>query len=237
MRSICSGLPYINDNSSWLDSFLVTFLEEPTCTNYGWGPVQIYPSYMEIIRQDAPSNAVYFLKSGNVKLTWADQDGHEVIAGLRHQNWLIGAPSVLLGKPYSFSVTTLTECCLRCISAPKFLHLVNTDTDFSLHLMKILSQEIFNHAKTLVTLGCVPVRDRLKYLLYKFISEMPSKERNDKYINIILPLKHKEMAQILAVTPEHLSRILKKMETRKEIKRQKDGSIGLNIESLRSLNI
>lgn len=237
MRSICSGLPYINDNSSWLDSFLVTFLEEPTCTHYGWGPVQIYPSYMEIIRQDASSNAVYFLKSGNVKLTWADQDGHEVIAGLRHQNWLIGAPSVLLGKPYSFSITTLTQCSLRCISAQKFLHLVNTNTDFSLHLMKILSQEIFNHAKTLVTLGCVPVKDRLKYLLYKFISEMSSKKTNDKFIKINLPLKHKEIAQILAVTPEHLSRILKEMETRKEIKRQKDGSIELNIESLRSLHI
>ena len=237
MRSICSGLPYLNDNSSWLDSFLVTFLEEPTCTNYGWGPVQIYPSYAEIIRQDTPCNAVYFLKSGNVKLTWADQDGHEVIAGLRHQNWLIGAPSVLLGKPCSFSITTLTQCSLRCISAQKFLDLVNSNTDFSLHLMKLLSQEIFNHAKTLVTLGCVPVRDRMKYLLYKFISDMPSNKRSDKYIKINLPLKHKEMAQILAVTPEHLSRILKEMETRKEIKRQKDGSIALNIESLRSLHI
>jgi len=237
VRSICSGLPYINDSSSWIDSFLATFLEEPTCTNYGWGPVQTYPSYMEIIRQDAPSNAVYFLKSGNIKLTWADQEGHEVIAGLRHQNWLIGAPSVLLEKPYSFTITTLTQCSLRCISAQKFLHLVNANTDFSLHLMKILSQEIFNHAKTLVTLGCVPVRDRLKYLLYKFTSEMSTKKRNDKYIKISLPLKYKEIAQILAVTPEYLSRILKEMETRKEIRRQKDGSIELNTESLRSLHI
>ena len=237
MRSICSGLPYINDSSSWIDSFLATFLEEPTCTNYGWGPIQTYPSYMEIIRQDAPSNAVYFLKSGNIKLTWADQEGHEVLAGLRHQNWLIGAPSVLLEKPYSFTITTLTQCSLRCISAQKFLHLVNTNTEFSLHLMKILSQEIFNHAKTLVTLGCVPVRDRLKYLLYKFTSEMSTKKRNDKYIKISLPLKYKEIAQILAVTPEYLSRILKEMETRKEIRRQKDGSIELNTESLRSLHI
>ena len=77
----------------------------------------------------------------------------------------------------------------------------------------------------------------MKYLLYKFISEKSSNKWNDKYLIINLPLKHKEMAQILAVTPEHLSRILKKMETRKEIKRQKDGSIALNIEALRSLHI
>jgi CRP-like cAMP-binding protein len=236
MRSTCSGLPYANDNSSWLDSFLVSFLEEPTCSNYGWGPVQIYPSYTEIIRQDTSCNAVYFLKSGDVKLTWADQDGHEVIAGLRHQNWLIGAPSVVLGKPYSFTITTLTQCALRCISAQKFLDLVNANTDFSLHLMKLLSQEIFNHAKTLVTLGCVPARDRLKYLLLKFIPEMSSKIGHDKYIKINLPLKHKEMAQIIAVTPEHLSRILREMERHDEIKREKDGTIVVNIESLHSLH-
>jgi CRP-like cAMP-binding protein len=237
MGSTCSGLPYANDNSSWLDSFLVSFLEEPACGIYGWGPVQIYPSQTEIIRQDTPCSAVYFLKSGDVKLTWADRDGHEVIAGLRHQNWLIGAPSVVLGKPYSFTITTLTRCALRCISAHNFLHLVNTNTDFSCHLIKLLSQETFNHAKTLVTLGCVSAKGRLKYLLFKFIPEMPAKIRHDKYTKINLPLKHKEMAQILAVTPEHLSRILKEMERHDEIKREKDGSIALNIESFHLLHI
>lgn len=231
MKNTCSGLPYENDDSTWMDSFLLSFLEQPVCTAYGWGPVQIYPAYAEIIRQDTPSNAVYFLKSGEVKLTWADQEGHEVIAGLRHQNWLIGAPSVLLGKPYSFSITTLTRCELRCISAEKFLHLVRSNTDFSLHLMKMLSQEIFNHARTLVTLGCVPAKERLKYLLLRFISDVPFTKGHDRHARITLPLKHKELAQILAVTPEHLSRLLKEMEMRHEIQRGKDGSIILNLDS------
>lgn len=231
MKNTCSGLPYENDHSTWLDSFLLSFLEEPTCSTYGWGPVQTYPAYTEIIRQDTPSNAVYFLKSGEVKLTWADQEGHEVIAGLRHQNWLIGAPSVLLGKPYSFTITTLTQCTLRCISADKFLHLVHSNTDFSVHLMKLLSQEIFNHSRTLVTLGCVPSKERLKYLLYKFIPDIPSKTGSDRQAKIILPLKHKELAQILAITPEHLSRLLKTLEKQHEIQRGKDGSIILNLDS------
>jgi CRP/FNR family transcriptional regulator len=231
MKNTCSGLPYENDNSTWLDSFLLSFLEEPTCSTYGWGPVQIYPAHTAIIRQETPSNAVYFLKSGDVKLTWADRNGHEVIAGLRHQNWLIGAPSVLLAKPYSFTITTLTQCALRCISAQNFLHLIKTNTDFSFHLMKLLSQEIFNHARTLVTLGCVPLKERLKYLLVKFIPCIPSRIEGDKHIKISLPLKHKELAQILAVTPEHLSRLLKEMERQNEIKREKDGSIVLNLKS------
>jgi len=212
MKNTCSGLPYENDTSTWLDSFLLSFLEEPTCSTYGWGPVQTYPAYTEIIRQDTLSHAVYFLKSGEVKLTWADQEGHEVIAGLRHQNWLIGAPSVLLGKPYSFTIATLTQCALRCISAEKFLHLVHS-------------------ARTLVTLGCVPAKERLKHMLFRFLPDMPSKKRAVRQAKITLPLKYKELAQILAVTPEHLSRLLKEMETRHEIQRKKDGSIILNLDS------
>lgn len=234
MKKTCSGLPYENDNSTWLDSFLLSFMEEPNCGAYGWGPVQIYPAHTEIIRQDTASNAVYFLKSGDVKLTWADREGHEVIAGLRHQNWLIGAPSVLLGKPYSFTITTLIQCALRCISANNFLHLVLANADFSIHVMRLLSQEIFNHARTLVTLGCSSAKERLKYLLFKFIPGIPSKAVRDKHIKINLPLKHKELAQILAVTPEHLSRLLKEMEKHHEIKREKDGSIVLNLDSFHS---
>lgn len=234
MKNSCSGLPDEKNDSSWLDAFLISFLEEPTCNIYGWGPVQIYPAHTEIIRQDTPSNAVYFLKSGDVKLTWADRDGHEVIAGLRHQNWLIGAPSVLLDKPYSFTITTLSQCALRCISAQNFLHLIKTNTDFSFHLMKLLSQEIFNHAKNLVSLGCAPAKERLKYLLFKFITNIPSTAVRDRHIRINLPLKHKELAQILAVTPEHLSRLLKEMKTHHEIKREKDGSIVLNLDFFHS---
>lgn len=231
MKNTCSGLPHENDNSTWMDSFLLFFLEEPDCSTCGWGPVQIYPAYAEIIRQDTSSHAVYFLKSGGVKLTWADRDGHEVIAGLRHQNWLIGAPSVLLGRPYSFTITTLSPCELRCISAEQFLHLVHSNPDFSMHLMKLLSLEIFNHARTLVTLGCVPAKERLKHLLFRFTPDVPSTKESDRQAKITLPLKHKELAQILAVTPEHLSRLLKEMETRHEIQRGKDGSIILNLDS------
>jgi CRP/FNR family transcriptional regulator len=161
-----------------------------------------------------------------VKLSWINPDGNEVIAGLRHQNWLMGAPSVILGCPYSFTISTLTECTLRCISAQKFLELVNTNNEFSIHVMKVLSQEIFNHAKKLVMLSCVPSKKRLRDLLNTFI---PYKHQKVKQLKIHLPLKHKEIAQILAVTPEHLSRLLKELEKEKFIiRRERDGSILLN---------
>ena len=229
-----SSTPFLSDTNQLApDAFLDSFFVESNCTLFGWGPVLLYPSHTEIIRHDTPANAVYFIHRGLVKLTWMDQNGHEVIAGLRHQQWLIGAPSVLLGKTYSFTVTTLTDCALRCISAKNFIHLVKTHTEFSFQLTRILCQEIINHGNRLVILGCMSAKDRLKKLLYKFFGDMhkPSELRNR--IKIQLPLNHKELAQIVAVTPEHLSRLLKELETQGVIKREKDGLILLDLFNIR----
>ena len=210
------------------DTFYDSFFNETTCTAYGWGPIQIYPAHTEVLHQDTPSNVVYFIHEGLVKLTWIDQAGREVIAGIRRQSWIIGAPSVLLEKPYSFTITTLTQCSLRCISATKFLHLVKKHPEFSFNVLRLLSQEIFNHAKKLVVLGYIPSGDRLKNLLCQFVSDMHPKKDLKKQIKIDFPLSHKELAQMIAVTPEHLSRLLKELEIKGFIKREKDSLILLN---------
>jgi CRP/FNR family transcriptional regulator len=212
---------------------LESFFEEPNCIVFGWGPLQLYPAHAEIIKQDTLSNAVYFIKSGSVKLTWMDGDGHEVIAGLRDQHWLIGAPAVLLGKPYSFTVTTLTPCSLRCISSGKFLELLRINDEFSMQVMRLLCREIFNHGKKLVMLGCAPARARLIDLLCKFISDEYPRTDLKGQIRIHLPLKYKEIAQVIAVTPEHLSRLLKDLEKQKFIVKEKDASLLVNLSYFR----
>lgn len=214
------------------DGFFASFFREAICSAYGWGPVQIFQAYTVLIQQDTPSDAVYYLDKGSVKLTWVDQAGHEVIAGLRHHLWIIGAPAVLLEKPYSFTATTLTQSSMRCIAAGKFLHLVKTHPDFALHLIRMLSLEVFNQGKKLVIMGCIPAKDRLKNLFGRVIHNMHVPGKSQKQIKIDLPLKHKELAQVVGVTPEHLCRLLKEMEREKLIKRTKDGLLFPNPEKL-----
>jgi CRP-like cAMP-binding protein len=220
----------------WAESLYESFLSEPYGSAYGWGPTQTYPAHVEIFKQGTPSSAVYFIEKGSVKLTWMDEEGHEVIAGLRHRHWIVGAPAVLLRKAYSFTVTTLTPCVLRCISAQDFLHLVETNGEFSQHLIRLLSQAIFNHGRSLVMMGCTSAKERLKDLLCKFIPDKNQEvELHD--LKIHLPLKNKELAEILAVTPEHLSRLLKELEREKLIRREKGGLILVNPHFLRSRHI
>lgn len=211
-------------------AFFDSFFTERNCNTYGWGPLQTYPPYTEIIKQDDPSNAAYFIHEGIVKLSWIDQCGHEMIAGLRYRDWIIGAPSVLLKKSYSFTVTTLEKSVLRCISAKNFLYLVRTNPKFVIHILRILCQEYFTQGKKLGILGCVSGRDRLKHLLCQFIRDVYKQSPMHEKIKVHLPLKHKEIAQIIAVSPEHLSRLLKELEMQKVIRREKEDIILLDHE-------
>lgn len=212
--------------------FFDLFFSSPSSSAAGWGPPHKYPAHTEIFKQDTSAVAVYFIEQGLVKLSRIDHSGQEVIAALRRRHWIIGAPAVILQKPYSFSNTTVTDCTMRCISAKSFVNLVETDKDFNRQILAMLSQEIFTHVKHAVNLGCLPALDRLKRLLFDIISEMKQPSDQERKIKIELPLKQKELAQIIAVTPEYLSRLIKALESEGVI--QRDGN-WLKIRDYKSL--
>ena len=214
------------------DVFFESFFAKADFGEYGWGPLQEYPALTEIIQQDRPAREVYFIEDGLVKLSHMESSGHEVIAGLRRRNWLLGATSAFLGKKYSFTATSLIECRVRNISSQRFLSLIETNPEFSRYLLRMFSQEILNYGRAFCNLGCLPAIDRLKRLLYEFMLEIKQPSVNKEEVEINFSLKHKELAQMVAITPEHLSRLLKQLERDGIIKREKGLLFLLNSQSL-----
>jgi CRP/FNR family transcriptional regulator len=211
-----SGQTY-HESASYFTSIL-----ESEDNVHGWGHAQLYQRNTEVYHQDTPANAVYLIERGLVKLTWVEPDGREVIVGLRRRHWLLGAQAVLLGRRLAFTVTTLIPCSLHSISSTGFLNLVNTDAEFNRQLLLIFSEEIYRHGMKAAVLGCMPARDRLT----RFLCEMVLEQRNGsgaaephKPMKLQIPIKLKELAQLIAITPEHLSRLLKELEQQGVIKR------------------
>ena len=227
MATDLSNGSYVPDNV-----FCESFLVKADFAEYGWCPLQEYSAYTEIIQQDTPARAVYFIEYGLVKLSRMETSGHEVIAGLRRRNWLIGAPAVFLGKKYSFTATSLIGCKVRHMSSERFLSLIETNPEFSRHMIRMLSQEIFNYGRTFSHLACLPAIDRLKHLLYEIMMEIKQPLGIKDKVKLIFPLKHKELAQMIAVTPEHLSRLLKQLERDGIIKKEKGQLVLNNSQSL-----
>jgi CRP-like cAMP-binding protein len=174
------------------------------------GTVQTYHAQDVIFHQDTQPHAVYLIERGMVKLVRVMENGQSTIIGLRRRYWLMGAPAVLLDKRYFTTAITLTATSVRCIPARDFLNLAKTNEDFSLYIHLLLSQEIVKQMKSMEARNCLPTRDRMKHFLREMIDEQNFEGREPPSYS--WPLTNKELAQLLAVTPEHLCRVLKEMK-------------------------
>jgi CRP/FNR family transcriptional regulator, dissimilatory nitrate respiration regulator len=200
------------------DDSLDSFFLGPGNSVDARGLVQNYPAQVVIFKQDTPAHTVYLIERGLVKLIRIAPNGRQMITGLRRSPWLIGAPAVLLDKPYSFTAVTLFPSSLRCIPAMDFLDLAKSNEQFSWRLHRLLSQEIFNQMKKVEAMSCMSAQDRLM----RFLSDLTDEQNRDgpRPAGFSLPLSNQELAQLIAVTPEHLCRVMKRMEQKGLIRRE-----------------
>jgi CRP/FNR family transcriptional regulator len=179
-----------------------------------------YPADMGLFQQGFSPYYVYFIERGLVKLSRVEQDGQQVIIGLRSTGWLLGASSVILQNNYTASATTLTPCHLRRISSEAFLHLLKTDVQFSWHIQQAQSREAYEQVSKITELSCLSARTRLERLLWCLISSLGS-DHTQSEVKIEVPLKQLEIAQLIGVTAEHFCRMLKQMEVEGMLQRKK----------------
>src|SRR5687768_5244165 len=186
----------------------------------GSAPSLSYPSATELFRQGALAREVYLIDGALVKLTRSEQDGCEMIVSLRFPGWDLGAASVIVHKPHPVTAVTSTSCHLRRIPSEVFNELLKKNSQLSWRLHLMHSYEVFHHVVRVTQIKCLPARQRLEQFLGQLISALgPSKSQ--KEIRVQLPLKHWEIAELIAVTPEHLSRMLNLMQREGVIRREK----------------
>jgi CRP-like cAMP-binding protein len=201
-------------------NYFQSLFSTPDANVYGWSPPNTYPSGIELFRQNDPATEIYFIESGIVKLSHIGPGGKEVIISLRRRNWLLGVTQVCVAEDYSTTATTLTRCTMRHISAREFLGQLTMDIALSVELNRMLSREIRSNIEKIITLGSMSATERLRSFLHELISEEDPAELEKKG-RLELPLRSDELAEIVAVTPQHLYRLLKDPELRTHIKQSK----------------
>ncbi len=200
--------------------FFSSFLSEPN--NYGgWGShLQTFPAQTQIYQQGEAADTLYLIERGLVKLTRLAPNGREIIAGIRRRHWLIGTTAVILRGDYTYTATTLVRTSVRCIPANAFLKLAQTNCQLSWQLNLALSQEVINHRERLEANSCMAARDSLICFFRELILEKEADEVRSTP-GYLVPLNNLELAEIIAVTPEHLCRLLKELEQDRLIRRDK----------------
>jgi len=198
-------------------------------------PSREFPPSTTLFIQGATPREVFYVERGMVKLIRMIENGQELAIDLPSKGSLLGAASVIVREPYPFTAITVTSCALSRIPADLFLHLAKTDEELCWYLHEVHSREVHRQAKQLAAFRYLSARQRFEMLLLQFLSSIPAHERQTS-MKIRLPLKHWEIAQLIAVRPEHLSRVLQQIK-QEGILREEDGCmIVSDIRKLHSLD-
>jgi len=196
-------------------------------------PMLEYPAKVHLFAQDEVPECVYFIVSGIVKLSCLEPIGKEVIVALRYSGWPLGATAVILDKPSPTRATTLIACRLKQISKREFIDRLKTQEHFPRHLHEVQAKEVLDHLENLVEVATRPTQYRLVRLLYEIAQEIHS-QQPPEHRSLQVPLKQREIAQLLTITPEHTSRVLRRLKLDGLIK-QEDRLLSVpNLKALRS---
>jgi CRP/FNR family transcriptional regulator len=161
------------------------------------GPA-IWPAGSSLFRQDEMVPVVYALQEGTIKLTRGDADGQESLLELRHPPTLLGSPFVLSGVRSIYNAVTMTPCTLYWCSADAFQRALREDSGRVADVQRLHSLEIVSLAARLADMAVKSSEQRLVQFLTQHADDARA-------------FRHFEIASFIRVTPEHLSRMLKKM--------------------------
>ena len=153
---------------------------------------------------------VFYVEEGLAKLVRTGPDGREQILGLRGPGWFLGAALVLTFRAHPASAVAVTSCRLRRLTRQAFLGLMAQHEALSWHVHQMHSREVLSQFQQMADLGTATSRQRLERFLRRFTGAAPA-SRNGGGVRLSLPLKRWELASLLAVTPEHLSRLLRQL--------------------------
>lgn len=187
-----------------------------------------------LFRQGFPAREVYAVESGLVRLSHLSKDGRELTIDLLGFPSIIGPAWVIAETPAPVTATVFTPGCLRSISRETFTRLLKTDASLSWYVLNLLSAESERWIRRIGRLVNLSARERLEELVGDLIktANLESEEMTGE-VGLRLPFEYREMAAMIAVSPEHLSRILRVMEAEGVIRRSRGTLIVRGLAGIR----
>jgi CRP/FNR family transcriptional regulator, cyclic AMP receptor protein len=171
--------------------------------------LRTYPADVELTRQHEVGHEVIALHDGIIKLVHVGSSGHSTILGLRFGPSVVGLAAAIAGRAAVASTVTLTRCAVETISREHLTDRLNASPDLLWPLMEIEAREVLEQMDRSADVVCCSARMRLaKFLLSVANVQQP---RIATGVKLTLPLKRGDLASLIGITPEHLSRLLKEL--------------------------
>jgi CRP/FNR family transcriptional regulator len=182
---------------------------------------QSYPRGVELFHQGVTLREVMYIEVGVVKLTRLEHGGRESILEVLFPGAWLGTAAVVANRPSPVSAVACSEVLVRRMDAEEFLHLLQKNPQLSQHIHRSHAIELCRQTGWMGQLNALSSRQRLGWVIRQFIGAIPPTQAPARDIRLHFPLLKWELARLIAVTPEHLSRLMKDMQDEGLIRRAK----------------
>jgi len=163
-----------------------------------------YEAHTTIFRQGDPSEFLFVVQEGMLKMTLNDADGREQIIGLPAPGQLLGFNSV--GEhTYAYTVVALTPSAVCKIQHRDMLEILHQNPGVAMRTIEMLNQELGQARSLIHILGQKTAVEKIATFILSLHAHAPTEGDAQ---TAALPLSRQEMAELLGLTVETVSRLM-----------------------------
>lgn len=153
---------------------------------------------------------VYFVKSGEIRMFTVSYEGKEFTQGVFKSKQYFGEPALLLQRPYLAFTIVLRDTELVLLDELQFKQLIEDNKEFSMDLIRTLSDRLFYKSMMLEELANEQAGHRLGTLINYLSKDLQPGE--------ILNVTRQSLADMSGLRVETVIRAIKKMDGSSKIK-------------------
>ena len=165
-----------------------------------------YARGAQILGAGDPTDSLYILISGRIKVFMSDVDGKEVILSILGPNEFFGEMGLIDNSPRSARVVTLEPCELICISKPDFKRCLADNFEMAMTVMRGLVKRLREADKQIGSLALMDVFGRVARLL------LETAEVIDGEKVVTKKLSKQDIARMIGASREMVSRVMKHLQ-------------------------
>lgn len=168
-----------------------------------------YPKGTALFIEGQPSNSVYVLCQGKVKLSTCSPDGKIIILGIAEAGEILGLSSAINGIEYEATAETLELCQVNYVPTADFVRFLEANPNACLSAARQLSRNYHTAYRQICALGLSEsVADKLAKLFLNW-SRNSNGTGSDPAVYLKNFFTHEEIAEMIGTSRETVTRVLR----------------------------
>jgi CRP/FNR family transcriptional regulator len=188
--------------------------------------VKEYNKSETILHEEDTNAYMYIVLTGKVKALKITEDGKEIILAIHQAGDFFGELTLIDGLTSPASVVAAENSIVALIARVDFNEILFTQNKVLKNLLKIFCARQRKSWETIQVLNFNNASQRVKMFFLSLVSEYGNKDPEGIILNI--KLTHQDISDMSGLTRETVTRVMDKLQKKKEITLMKNNFIRLN---------